>query len=71
MERDKEIMSKGRVGRGEEEFGSATDTTGIVVTDRKADLEEGLDHPRIFAFVWGEKVRPAPTLPYGRWRGAA
>lgn len=27
--------------------------------------------PRISAFIWGGKVRPAPTLPYGRWKGAA
>jgi len=25
--------------------------------------------PRISAFIWGGKVRPAPTLPYGRWKG--
>jgi hypothetical protein len=24
--------------------------------------------PRIAAFIWGGKVRPTPTLPYGRWR---
>jgi hypothetical protein len=27
--------------------------------------------PRISAFIWGGKVRPVPTLPYGRWKGAA
>lgn len=27
--------------------------------------------PRIWAFIWGGKVRPAPTLPYGRREGAA
>jgi hypothetical protein len=27
--------------------------------------------PRIAAFIWGGKIRPAPTLPYGRWKGAA
>ncbi len=26
--------------------------------------------PRISAFIWGGKVRPTPTLPYGRWKGA-
>ncbi|MFW5947537.1 MAG: hypothetical protein ACOCUW_03505 [Gemmatimonadota bacterium] len=24
--------------------------------------------PRIAAFNWGGKVRPQPTLPYGRWK---
>ena len=24
--------------------------------------------PRISAFIWGGKVRPVPTLPYGRWK---
>jgi len=27
--------------------------------------------PRIAAFIWGGKTRPTPTLPYGRWKGAA
>jgi hypothetical protein len=27
--------------------------------------------PRIAAFIWGRKIRPNPTLPYGRWKGAA
>ena len=27
--------------------------------------------PRIAAFIWGGKVTPAPTLPFGRWKGAA
>lgn len=26
--------------------------------------------PRISAFIWGGKVRPTPTLPYGRWKSA-
>lgn len=27
--------------------------------------------PQIFAFVWGGKVRPVPTLPFGRWKPRA
>ena len=27
--------------------------------------------PSISAFIWGGKVRPAPTLPYGRWKPEA
>jgi hypothetical protein len=28
-------------------------------------------HPRITAFVWGGRVQPEPTLPYGRARRPA
>jgi hypothetical protein len=24
--------------------------------------------PVISAFIWGGKVRPVPTLPFGRWK---
>jgi hypothetical protein len=27
--------------------------------------------PAIAAFIWGGKVRPEPTLPYGRWKPKA
>ena len=27
--------------------------------------------PQISAFVWGGKVRPVPTLPFGRWKDRA
>lgn len=27
--------------------------------------------PAISAFIWGGKVLPVPTLPYGRWRPEA
>ncbi len=27
--------------------------------------------PRIAAFIWGGKVRPVPTLPFGRWKPTA
>ncbi|HET7275679.1 MAG TPA: hypothetical protein VFI91_10990 [Longimicrobiaceae bacterium] len=40
------------------------DAVGIVVQDRP--LKES--RPRAVAFVWGRKVNPAPTLPYGRWK---
>lgn len=38
---------------------------GIVIT-RGAEKTPG--KPRISAFIWGGKVRPVPTLPYGRWK---
>ncbi len=27
--------------------------------------------PAISAFIWGGKVRPEPTLPFGRWKPTA
>jgi len=27
--------------------------------------------PLITAFIWGGKVRPEPTLPFGRWKAPA
>lgn len=46
---------------------------GIVVADgrRGATPSEARTEPRIAAFIWGGKVRPSPTLPFGRWKGAA
>ena len=64
-------MRKGR-GRGDEEEILAEETVqGIVVADRKAEVTVPADGPRIAAFIWGGKVIPTPTLPYGRWKGAA
>ena len=40
------------------------EVVGIVVS-RGAEEER---RPRAVAFVWGGKVRPAPSLPYGRWK---
>ena len=42
---------------------------GIVITRGSDDTPRG--RPRIAAFIWGGKVRPTPTLPFGRWKGAA
>jgi hypothetical protein len=40
------------------------DAVGIVVQDgRPVELK-----PRAVAFVYGGKVRPKPSLPYGRWK---
>lgn len=38
---------------------------GIVI--RGAEEEE-VKRPLIAAFIWGGKVRPEPTLPFGRWK---
>lgn len=42
------------------------DAVGIVVKDGG----EEAPRPRAVAFVWGVRVRPAPSLPYGRWKKA-
>lgn len=44
---------------------------GIVITDGWENGTTEGKEPRILAFIWGGRVRPMPTLPYGRWKGAA
>ena len=64
------MLIKGGVGtRRQEKLGEGS--PGIVVTDCSGKSREDGEEPRIAAFIWGGKVRPAPTLPYGRWKGAA
>ncbi|HEY8484171.1 MAG TPA: hypothetical protein VIL13_06140 [Longimicrobiales bacterium] len=43
------------------------DPPGIVIQDRR----EPPRRPLIGAFIWGGKVRPRPTLPFGRWKEEA
>lgn len=65
------MMDTGRKRGSRDEPNEGEGSPGIVVTDRQEDAS-GLGHqPRIAAFIWGGKVRPSPTLPYGRWKGAA
>ncbi len=40
------------------------DAVGIVVQDGRPEEAR----PRAVAFVWGGKVKPQPSLPYGRWK---
>lgn len=40
---------------------------GILVRDRI----EPARPPVISAFIWGGRVRPVPTLPFGRWKSNA
>lgn len=40
---------------------------GIVIHTTSEEASK----PRISAFIWGGKVRPEPTLPYGRWKPTA
>lgn len=48
---------------GERAHGAA----GIVIKDQM----EPVTRPVIAAFIWGGKVRPSPTLPFGRWKQSA
>jgi len=68
---DLEMMNKGRDESTEDDLKSDESSAGIVVTDCQGESSGRGGHPRIAAFIWGGKVRPAPTLPYGRWKGAA
>jgi hypothetical protein len=43
----------------------ARDAIGIVVQGGRSKEHR----PKAVAFVWGGKVRPQPSLPYGRWKG--
>jgi hypothetical protein len=55
--------TNGRTGEGRE--GRCGDfLPGIIIAggDRTPQARD----PRISAFIWGGKVRPTPTLPYGR-----
>jgi hypothetical protein len=40
------------------------DAVGIVVQNGAHAARP----PRAVAFVWGGKVRPRPSLPFGRWK---
>jgi hypothetical protein len=55
----------GEIEPGSEQDVPAEDAVGIVVRDGGP----AASRPRAVAFVWGGKVRPAPSLPYGRWKG--
>lgn len=55
-------LRKGSDERGV--FPGVPGAVGIVVKNGGAAAEP----PRAVAFVWGRAVRPAPSLPYGRWK---
>jgi hypothetical protein len=64
-------MKKGRGASWEKGRKPWAVVPGIVVAGRNPDRATGGERPKIAAFIWGGKVRPVPTLPFGRWRGAA
>lgn len=57
--------------RGDARNGQQDNVPGIVIADGRRGGARSPRAPRIHAFVWGGKVQPSPTLPYGRWKGAA
>lgn len=59
----------GRGGSGMDQGRCREPLPGIVIAGGNRGSEARA--PRIAAFIWGGKVRPTPTLPYGRWKGAA
>jgi len=51
--------------------GSVRPFARITSVERGTRPMPAVGEPRIAAFIWGRKIRPTPTLPYGRWKGAA
>jgi hypothetical protein len=50
------------IARENEHETEAEEAEGIVIFQRFAEQRP----PAILRFIWGGKVRPAPTLPFGR-----
>jgi hypothetical protein len=44
---------------------------GIVIADGGAGSRLSHQHPRVEAFVYGERIPPVPTLPFGRWKAVS
>lgn len=44
---------------------------GIVIADGSLGVREGMKRPRVRAFIYGEEIPTAPTLPFGRWKEAS
>lgn len=59
-------MRRGRDGVMERNDGMADARVPMGIVIRATTETE--QKPRIAAFIWGGKVRPEPTLPYGRWK---
>ena len=49
-----------------EEIRDPTDADAIGIVVQNGPHEER--PPRAVAFVWGSKVLPTPSLPFGRWK---
>jgi hypothetical protein len=51
--------------------GCSDDVPGIVIADGGVGHRAVHLRPRVRAFVYGEKLPSAPTLPFGRWKVAS
>lgn len=54
-------------GSGEE----TREVPGIIIADGGVGSRLSRQHPRVEAFVYGERIPPVPTLPFGRWKVAS
>lgn len=59
------------MGREDATKGAAPGSVRGIVIGTGGRSEQAPPAPRIAAFVWGGRVQPAPTLPFGRWKSAA
>lgn len=50
---------------------STEDAAGIIILDGGEGIRVDREGPRIQPFLYGERVPPAPTLPFGRWKAAS
>jgi hypothetical protein len=69
----KDLMSNNvKRSRLEEETRPARgDAPGIVIADGGVGSRMTRTHPRVRAFVYGERMPSNPTLPFGRWKAAS
>lgn len=60
-------------GKRAEEAGDCErgNAPGIVIADGGVGSRLSEQHPRVWAFVYGEKIPANPTLPFGRWKAAS
>lgn len=47
------------------------DVSGIVILDGGVGVRVDRAGPRIHPFVYGDRIPPVPTLPFGRWKAAS
>jgi hypothetical protein len=52
--------------KGKEENGRPEPAGIVIHMSSETEVQ-----PAIRAFIWGGKVLPEPTLPYGRWKPKA
>ena len=65
----RELAKRELTGGGASRRGRRPGLLGIVIIDGPARAAH--PKPRVTAFIWGGKVAPTPTLPFGRWKHVA